>query len=740
MGSDAGVFDSCEPYPKDSGVIDIRGFGALADDGMDDSQAINAALSTAGPIGATFFFPCGTFDLASSIRLPATPTATNVLQGGGANKTVLRFSSLPDAGTTAAILSDERNAARNCIRDLTVDVVGGNPNARGLVFSSAAQGLVRNVVARADGGWVGVLFGAGLVTMADVRVEGFRTGVQIDDRATLERVVVRGSTVAGVDVFSDTFARQVEVVSIGGASIRNGFQGALLLADSTLDGPAGAAILNNKAMFLRNVRASGGHASLLVSSLVRNDGRGNELFGLRASEFWANGRSVARRGGPAVGLKSAESMLTLPIEEAPTVDESSASTWVTPFQFGGQGNGLFDDTAAIQQAVNSAPVVFLPTTGQPWRIAGTISLPPTFRRLIGAESALASTNAAGATIAVGPGGNSVAIERLQLNGVGVTHSGGRTVVLRHLTGLVQYEALSTMGPVGKVFFEDVSFNRIALSPDQAAWARHLLAFNSAEGGPAKVTNRGGRLFLFGYFTQGAGTTLRTEQQGLTEVLGASHEGNGGNDPRYLVLDGSMTVALPRGGAFSSFVEIREGQTLDGGFLFSEGTGTWTADALSLWSDNALWQQRQEIILDSENIAPGDLIGGWQRVPTFFPDGGVSVTGGPGGYLGTSFSYATGATPSSVRYTFTIPEAGMYQVAARWPGVLFTAAYSQNRGATNYNIGGAGALQANQSQLGGSWVQIGTMYPLTSGSFTLEVSPTAPSTTIIADAIRLKKVQ
>jgi hypothetical protein len=472
---------------------------------------------------------------------------------------------------------------------------------------------------------------------------------------------------------------------------------------------------------------------------VTSDGRGNDLFGQEATEFWANGRGYNRRGGPVAGLGSPETMLSLPVEDAPVVDTSAAQTWVTPYQFGGLGNGIADDTSAIQQAVNAAPVVFLPRTGQSWRIRGTISLPPGFKRLLGAQSVLSSINASGAVLSVASGTQPIAIEHLRLDNVGVTHAGARPVVLNQLVGLAQYDAVPGAMPVGRVFLENVSFNRVAIAPGQSAWGRHLVSTISTEGGPAKITNRGGQLFILGYFADGPGTTLRTEQQGLTEVMGASHFGNGGADPRFVVVDGSMTVGLPRGQAFSSILETRGAQSWDGGFGFSEGPGGWTADAIALWSDASLWRHRQEVILDAENVAPADFAGSWQRVPTFLPDGGVNFSGRPGGFLGTSFSFAVGGTQSSIRYTFALPESGMYQIAARWPASDSSAIYNQNRGVINYTFGG-GSLQANQTQLGGGWVQVGTMYPLAIGQFTLDVSPSTATTTIVADAIRLKKVQ
>lgn len=73
--------------PASAAQIDIREFGARANDGDDDSAALQRALRQARP-GDSVRIPSGTFDIARSVRMPSGVT----LAGEGCGRSILRRS------------------------------------------------------------------------------------------------------------------------------------------------------------------------------------------------------------------------------------------------------------------------------------------------------------------------------------------------------------------------------------------------------------------------------------------------------------------------------------------------------------------------------------------------------------------------------------------------------------------------------------------------------------------------
>lgn len=72
------------------------------------------------------------------------------------------------------------------------------------------------------------------------------------------------------------------------------------------------------------------------------------------------------------------------------------------------------------------------------------------------------------------------------------------------------------GPgAGQLFIEDSILTGIEIAAGQQVWARQL----NAEGGEARVFNRGGRLWVLGIKTEGAGTVIDTSAGGRTELVG-----------------------------------------------------------------------------------------------------------------------------------------------------------------------------------------------------------------------------
>jgi hypothetical protein len=74
------IEDVPAPLPKPAGYLSVTDYGAVADDGKDDSTAINNCIAAANAQHTGVYFPAGTFEINSCLRL----NAANIgIQGAG---------------------------------------------------------------------------------------------------------------------------------------------------------------------------------------------------------------------------------------------------------------------------------------------------------------------------------------------------------------------------------------------------------------------------------------------------------------------------------------------------------------------------------------------------------------------------------------------------------------------------------------------------------------------------------
>src|SRR5262249_55028531 len=74
--------------------------------------------------------------------------------------------------------------------------------------------------------------------------------------------------------------------------------------------------------------------------------------------------------------------LDLPLEKAPAFESRNPDDWISAKKCGAVGDGVADDAAAIQRAIDSGkPIVYLPRGT--YRISKTIELRGALRRLVG---------------------------------------------------------------------------------------------------------------------------------------------------------------------------------------------------------------------------------------------------------------------------------------------------------------------------------------------------------------------
>lgn len=206
-------------------VTDAR-FGAVPDDGKDDTVAIQAAIAAASALEKSekgrlyqqqvIYLPEGIYHISDTLacvmnngnsahigryEIPGSE-GFQWIQGDGVGKTILRLRSAREIGTFGSAeapkpvlqtsrYSYDRKQSGNSkfqlwVTDLSIVVPEDQPHAVGLSYAVANMGAVKRVhiQAEGDGGHTGLALvqnnnGPGMIE--DVRVDGFSTGLDIND-------------------------------------------------------------------------------------------------------------------------------------------------------------------------------------------------------------------------------------------------------------------------------------------------------------------------------------------------------------------------------------------------------------------------------------------------------------------------------------------------------------------------------------------------------------------------------
>lgn len=453
------------------------------------------------------------------------------IRGAGRNRTVIRLKdNAPGFGkghrkpVISFMQTENTNVATsNYCEDLTINCGKGNAGAVGLDFFANNSGAVRNVrIVSEDGsGFAGLQLGhsnySGIL-IKHVEVEGFDHGLHIDSGtgtmyAHVEDVNVRGQRVSGITVGAISVSlRKVRTAHVPVGLTCTSPIGHTVLVDSKLDGTGSAGIDRQAGgLYVSNVTLTGFDDARHIDELVYP-----RVFG-------------------ETGKKA---MPRLPVEETPVYMRKGKTTSGVRC-FGAIGNGINDDSPAIQAALNSgaAEIIFEPgryLMNNPVVIPASVEhIDFNFCDLVSGVD-LKQTDLEGFVI----GGNSDAtapplfIERLIAwehwcgEHCTFTHASRRTVCFKDMqTQTLQFYRNTVSG--GKVFFDNVAattgtkpgthgHGRCVLAlTGQKVWARQL---NPERGEPA-ILNDGGDLVLMGFKSEGRGIVVKTINGGRSEVLG-----------------------------------------------------------------------------------------------------------------------------------------------------------------------------------------------------------------------------
>jgi hypothetical protein len=476
------------------------------------------------------------------------------IRGAGVNRTVIRLQDKAAGfgkGKRKPVISfmparQTNVATSNYCEDLTINCGRGNPGAVGLDFYANNSGAVRNVrITSEDGlGFAGLQLGhsnySGIL-IKHVEVKGFDHGLHIDSGsggmfAHAEDITTQGQRISGVTVGAISLSlRKLRTKNVPAALTCTSPVGYTVLLDSELSG-TGPVGIDRKA------------GSLYVSNVTLKG-----FADARSIDQWVYPRAFGKTGP----------MARLTIEDTP-IYRGHKKTITGVRRFGALGNGVHDDSGAIQAALDSGAAEIYFEPGR-YLLNSPVSIPPGVEHInfnfcdLVAGLDLGRSDREGFIIAGGRDINTCGpplfVERLlaweQWKGTHCTftHASKRTVCFKDIqTQTLKLYRNTVTG--GKVFFDNVA-TTTGVSPGvnghkrcpvslkgQKAWARQL----NPERGEPMILNDGSDLVLMGYKSEGMGIIVHTINGGRTEVLGGVVNIGRTGDTAFVAENSEMRIA------------------------------------------------------------------------------------------------------------------------------------------------------------------------------------------------------
>jgi hypothetical protein len=524
-------------FPPDSGVVNVRDFGAKGDGAADDTKALRDAIDHALRRDTRYgepvfiYVPRGTYRVTDTLEGRIYNhgwsfgwRAGFMLVGESRTGTIIKLSDhapgFTSAGTWKAVIKTGsegtanadgpgNQAFRHNIMNLTVDTGRGNGGAIGIDYLANNRGCIEEVTIRSgDGaGRAGISmtrYGPGPALIKHVEVVGFDHAVvtaHYEYGMTFEHFTVRNQRVSGIrseqaplHMRRFTSANSVPAIVIASR------EGHLTLIDASMTGGASqrAAIENRGTMYGRDLSSSG------YGQIIRDDSGQNRSI--------PGGRILEYKNAAANSLFPSPPMsLGLPIEETPLYENNDFARWANVKAYGATPfKGSDDDAPAIQAAIDSGrEVLFLPNGS--YHIGSTLEIRGNVRKIIGTQASLIPRSGFAGPVVRFSTGHTVVCEHIWFDGA-VSNHGSGTIAFRHCDIDGWYS--NTGG--GKVFAEDV-IGKFRIAGPQRFWARQL---NSEFGGdPMLQIESGATAWVLGYKTEGEAAAVRI-RGGTMELLGS----------------------------------------------------------------------------------------------------------------------------------------------------------------------------------------------------------------------------
>ena len=572
--------DEHEAYiPPDSGVVNVKAFGAFGDGVHDDTAAIISAIDEAytliGPYqDGIVYFPAGTYLVSQTLKWQNSSGAWEghlAFRGDDESTTVIQLKD--DLGFTGPVIMTGSAASagqsngggydgfENFIRDLTVDIGRGNPGAVGIDFMGNNNCGMTNVGIRDYTG----LGSVGLSTMRpwvgpcmfrNVTVGGFQYGVETANTEysmTFNTLTLHNQTVAGVLNNSQALSIVSPMITDAVPAIINkNPYGLVTVYGGYFYGSSASqtAIENYGGLFARDINVTGYGTSISDQSVP---GSPRTVTGAITEYHSAN----TTFGGTSLDLK---------FIDTPVINSSLTQTWISVAAFGVLPDPTcqHDYTAQLTAALNSPnDVVYFPA-GQ-YCIHNTIPITVGNKQILGFGSHLYIYGTGGAWPSVTTPVFSLAVngpisfeDFMILSDPAVDFADtspavanqANHVILKNLDvrnvgnqapGYV-YQGNSV--PDHQLWIENVDGSPYTFSNGERIWAQQ---FDVEENyNPVKVLSNDSTLWVLGLKTEQPTTVIETTGGGSTEILGGLlYPLAGSTAPAFVVDNGtsSMTYAV-----------------------------------------------------------------------------------------------------------------------------------------------------------------------------------------------------
>lgn len=539
--------------PADSGVLNVRDFGAKGDGRHDDTVAIRAAMLAAQVEqfkafwpSRIVYFPAGTYRVTDTL-FKRTPEgrylASMSLMGEARDLVRIRLDdAAPGYGradepkaviyTSSTLLGDDpraggkdylgrgegNDAYGNYIEDMTVDVGRNNAGAIAIDHIASNIGAIRRVrlVAAEGSGRVALSMERrwpGPLLVSDVTIEGFARGIAVkhlEYSVTMEGLRLIGQTEVAIRNESNSLAMRGIEIETGATGILNTGPDGLVVADHVnvrLTRPTARWASSVGYMTYKNV-------SVTPPSAAGDVAAANGIPSPRAGAYFG-----VRR------LAEFDAGWTLPASTPPAEWSPPLSRWASVAQFGARPDSGLDATAAVRAAMKSgAEVVYFPSGH--YVISDSIDIPAHVRRVEGMLSSITidrrvpSFARETGMLRVATAGEPLTIARITLDNEGhgsqqgVEHTGRRTLVLQDYIAFAVF-AVARRPSGGRLYLDNFSGGPIHLEGTEGVWARQL----NTEGTGVRIVNNGSPLSILGLKSEQNSTVIENQHGAQSDVLG-----------------------------------------------------------------------------------------------------------------------------------------------------------------------------------------------------------------------------
>ncbi|MDY7020465.1 MAG: glycosyl hydrolase family 28-related protein [Cyanobacteriota bacterium] len=508
--------------PEGAKGKDIRDYGAIPNDGIDDTEAIQRALddkrrnAQGKPLYNDFngrpkqlYFPEGTYNVSDTLDWIGSAVTLN---GDGSGKTIFQLKDNaqgfgnPDNPKAVFKVPNGNTSFRQNIWNLSVDTGINNSGAIGIDYNSSNNGSMENVtITSGDGqGYMGISMEDGIpgpLLIKNVKIDGFDTGIRNSGpySATFKDIELTNQNEVGINAGGGTLIidglksnNSVPVIDTSNwfemVTIVNGdFQGG---------SPDVSAIEAKGQLYARNIKTQGYQSVIEYEDEVIPGNRVEE-YASETSQLFDD---------------STQTALNLPVQDFPEFHDENLENW------GRFKPRWYGDTGPLQDLLDSGKsTIYFPAANYLSFNERVVTVPPTVKKIVGFSSVVNGSptgkNGGGIKFVVEEDSQDPLIVEGFGYGVKVENQSTRDIAIKD--GKYSY----TDGPgLNDLFIENITIRELDLNSTENAYAWQLNT-ESLDKARTKVTNSGANLVVHGIKTEGKGPVIETINGGKTEVLG-----------------------------------------------------------------------------------------------------------------------------------------------------------------------------------------------------------------------------